>query len=103
MMLRTFSFTALTLAFAASVHAQQVESPDGTISVLLRLDSGVPSYEVSLAGPPGARALTARPADEPRQLRRRPHRRRLRSAAESTSATRFRTGRCATCTTRPTS
>lgn len=52
MMLRLFPCTALILAFAASVHAQEVGSPDGAIRVLLRLDSGVPTYGVSLAGRP---------------------------------------------------
>jgi hypothetical protein len=52
MMLRSFLLTALALAFATGLHAQDVSSPDGTISALLRLDAGALFYEVSLAGRP---------------------------------------------------
>lgn len=49
---RVLPISMLLLAFATSARAQEVESPDGTIEVRLRLEAGVPSYEVSLAARP---------------------------------------------------
>ncbi len=44
------STVAFLLLFTASLQAQQVKSPDGAIEVLFHLDSGTPSYEVTLNG-----------------------------------------------------